>query len=68
MEAFSKKKTTGTISRKITRLLTKGYFLDVKVIEDLVRQNLGEATFEVGLCGFSVDRDILFLSKQQQLY
>lgn len=48
LDAFAKKKVEGTISRKITRFLTKGYFLDVKVIEDVVRQNLGELTFEVG--------------------
>jgi TAG lipase/lysophosphatidylethanolamine acyltransferase len=47
LEAFAKKKTKGNISRKITRFLTKGYFLDVKVIEDCVRQNIGEITFEV---------------------
>ena len=36
LDAFAKKKVEGTISRKITRFLTKGYFLDVKVIEDVV--------------------------------
>ena len=46
LEAFSKKSVRGTLSRKLTRFLTKGYFLDVKVIEDVVRQNLGEATFD----------------------
>lgn len=47
LAAFGVKKKEGSIRRKITRLLTKGYLLDVQVIEDLVKSNLGDITFEV---------------------
>lgn len=35
-----------TIRRRITRFIKKGYFLDVKVLEECVRANVGELTFE----------------------
>jgi TAG lipase/lysophosphatidylethanolamine acyltransferase len=46
LQAFASKNSTGSIRRKITRLLTKGYLLDVKVLEDCVQSNLGDITFE----------------------
>jgi TAG lipase/lysophosphatidylethanolamine acyltransferase len=46
LAAFATKTTQGSIRRKITRLLTKGYLLDVKVLEDCVQANLGDITFE----------------------
>jgi TAG lipase/lysophosphatidylethanolamine acyltransferase len=45
LQAFASKNSTGSIRRKITRLLTKGYLLDVKVLEDCVQSNLGDITF-----------------------
>ena len=55
LAAFAVKGQKGSIRRKISRLLTKGYWrinylgylLDVKVLEDLVKSNLGDITFEV---------------------
>ncbi|KAL2914390.1 triacylglycerol lipase [Polyrhizophydium stewartii] len=49
LAAFAHKDAQRAISRKIARLLKHGYLLDVKVLEDCVRSNLGDMTFEV--CG-----------------
>ncbi|KAJ3261736.1 hypothetical protein HK103_004687 [Boothiomyces macroporosus] len=46
LKAFARKERSGSIRRKITRLLTHGYLLDVKVLEDCVKANLGDMTFE----------------------
>ena len=46
MKAFAKKGRSGNIQRKATRFLKHGYFLDVKVLEDCVRANVGDVTFE----------------------
>ncbi|KAI8893288.1 acyl transferase/acyl hydrolase/lysophospholipase [Globomyces pollinis-pini] len=45
LEAFATKKG-GSIRRKITRLLTNGYLLDIQVLEECVKANLGDITFE----------------------
>uniref|UniRef100_A0A1D1Z9S9 Triacylglycerol lipase SDP1 n=1 Tax=Anthurium amnicola TaxID=1678845 RepID=A0A1D1Z9S9_9ARAE len=44
--AFDKKGSKGNISRKISRFLKHGYFMDVKVLEECVRSNVGDLTFE----------------------
>lgn len=36
----------GTLLRRIKRFYKEGYFLDVKVLEDCVRANVGDLTFE----------------------
>ncbi|KAI8927956.1 acyl transferase/acyl hydrolase/lysophospholipase [Entophlyctis helioformis] len=46
LKAFSSKDKRGSITRKISRLLKHGYLMDVKVLEDCVRSNLGDLTFE----------------------
>ncbi|KAJ3080709.1 hypothetical protein HK102_002874, partial [Quaeritorhiza haematococci] len=46
LKAFAKKGTKGTIKRKVTRFLKHGYLMDVKVLEDCVRSNLSDITFE----------------------
>ncbi|KNC96423.1 hypothetical protein, variant [Spizellomyces punctatus DAOM BR117] len=46
LKAFAKKGIKGNITRKITRLLKYGYLMDVKVLEDCVRSNVGDLTFE----------------------
>ncbi|KAJ3279398.1 hypothetical protein HDU76_009521, partial [Blyttiomyces sp. JEL0837] len=46
LKAFSRKGTKGNIRRKITRFLKHGYLMDVKVLEDCVRSNVGDITFE----------------------
>ncbi len=46
LKAFAKKGAKGNVARKITRFLKHGYFLDVKVLEDCVRSNVGDITFE----------------------
>ncbi|CAG8439133.1 9265_t:CDS:2 [Funneliformis caledonium] len=44
--AFSKKGRKGNIKRKISRFLKHGYFMDIKVLEECVRNNVGDLTFE----------------------
>ncbi|KAI9138780.1 acyl transferase/acyl hydrolase/lysophospholipase [Paraphysoderma sedebokerense] len=46
LQAFVKVGKKGNFRRKITRLLKYGYLLDVKVLEDCVRSNVGDITFE----------------------
>ena len=46
LRAFTNKGQKGSITRKISRFLKHGYLMDVKVIEDCVRSNLGDITFE----------------------
>lgn len=36
----------GSITRKIKRLLTKGYFMDIKIFENFLRENLMNYTFQ----------------------
>lgn len=36
----------GTLVRRVKRFMTEGYFLDVKVLEDCVKDNVGNLTFE----------------------
>lgn len=36
----------GTLLRRVKRFCKEGYFLDVKVLEDCVRANVGDLTFE----------------------
>ncbi|CAG8496470.1 17018_t:CDS:10 [Cetraspora pellucida] len=44
--AFTKVGSKGNIQRKVTRFLTNGYLLDIKVLEDCVLKNVGDLTFE----------------------
>ncbi|KAI9095925.1 acyl transferase/acyl hydrolase/lysophospholipase [Phlyctochytrium arcticum] len=46
LKAFAKKDIKGNITRKVTRLLKHGYLMDVKVLENCVRSNVGDLTFE----------------------
>ncbi|KAG0637583.1 hypothetical protein HOY80DRAFT_1010616 [Tuber brumale] len=46
LSAFATKKKEGSWKRKINRFLQYGYFLDIKVLEECVRANVGDLTFE----------------------
>lgn len=46
LSAFDTKKKKGSWKRKINRFLQYGYFLDIKVLEQCVRANVGDLTFE----------------------
>ncbi|KAL7268662.1 triacylglycerol lipase [Rhizina undulata] len=46
LTAFDTKKKEGSLKRKLTRFWKSGYFLDVKVLEECVRANVGDLTFE----------------------
>ena len=47
LQAFSRKGRQGNFRRKLIRLLKHGYLMDVKVLEECVRANVGDLTFEV---------------------
>ncbi|KAL1920065.1 uncharacterized protein VTP21DRAFT_1211 [Calcarisporiella thermophila] len=44
--AFAKAPLQGTVWRKIHQLLRHGYFMDIRVLEEYVRSNVGDITFE----------------------
>ncbi|KAI8381286.1 uncharacterized protein BYT42DRAFT_565984 [Radiomyces spectabilis] len=46
LTAFSKKTDQGHIRRRITRFLKHGYLMDMKVLQECVRANVGDLTFE----------------------
>ncbi|KAI8990804.1 acyl transferase/acyl hydrolase/lysophospholipase [Mycotypha africana] len=46
LSAFSNKSKTGHFKRRITRFLKYGYLMDMKVLQDCVRANVGDLTFE----------------------
>ncbi|KAI9207153.1 acyl transferase/acyl hydrolase/lysophospholipase [Polychytrium aggregatum] len=46
LKAFARKGSRGNVRRKVTRFLKHGYLMDVKVLEDCVRSNVGDITFE----------------------
>ncbi|RKO84210.1 acyl transferase/acyl hydrolase/lysophospholipase, partial [Blyttiomyces helicus] len=46
LKAFATKGAKGNLRRKLFRFLTHGYLMDVKVLEDCVRSNVGDITFE----------------------
>ena len=45
INAFYKKGSKGSIMRKIKRFFTKGVLMDVKVLHEFVRDNIGDITF-----------------------
>jgi TAG lipase/lysophosphatidylethanolamine acyltransferase len=47
LKAFSTLRPGGSIQRKIIRLFTEGYLLDVTVLEECIKANLKDMTFEV---------------------
>lgn len=46
LNAFSTKSKDGNLQRKFKRLLKYGYLLDIKVLEDCVKSNVGNYTFQ----------------------
>lgn len=46
LSAFDTKKKEGSWKRKLGRFWQYGYFLDIKVLEECVRANVGDLTFE----------------------
>ncbi|KAI9021510.1 acyl transferase/acyl hydrolase/lysophospholipase [Phycomyces nitens] len=46
LSAFSKKSDKGHFKRRVTRLLKYGYLMDMKVLQQCVRTNVGDITFE----------------------
>ncbi|KAG1055257.1 hypothetical protein G6F43_002782 [Rhizopus delemar] len=46
LTAFSNKGATGHFKRRITRFLKYGYLMDMKVLQECVRANVGDLTFE----------------------
>ncbi|KAF9114016.1 hypothetical protein BGX27_000282 [Mortierella sp. AM989] len=46
LSAFQRVGEKGNLSRKITRLMTQGYLLDIKVLQDCIQKNVGNLTFD----------------------
>ncbi|KAI3635194.1 hypothetical protein MIR68_006760 [Amoeboaphelidium protococcarum] len=46
LRAFKKVATSGQITRKLQRLLKTGHLLDVNVLDECVKDNIGDITFE----------------------
>ncbi|ORY94515.1 acyl transferase/acyl hydrolase/lysophospholipase [Syncephalastrum racemosum] len=46
LTAFSRKSDKGHVKRRITRFLKYGYLMDMKVLQECVRENVGDLTFE----------------------
>ncbi|OBZ85185.1 hypothetical protein A0J61_06761 [Choanephora cucurbitarum] len=46
LTAFSRKGKTGHFKRRITRFMKYGYLMDMKVLQECVRSNVGDLTFE----------------------
>ncbi|KAG0029368.1 hypothetical protein BGZ82_007987 [Podila clonocystis] len=46
LRAFQKVGVRGNLSRKITRLMTEGYLIDIKVLQDCIQTNVGNLTFD----------------------
>ena len=47
VSAWRKRPTKATFLRRLKRFLTEGYILDIKVVEEFVRDNVGDLTFQV---------------------
>lgn len=47
ISAFHRRNQKYSTLRKIARLFSEGYILDVKVIQDFMRDNIGDITFQV---------------------
>ncbi|KAG0367355.1 hypothetical protein BGZ54_003984 [Gamsiella multidivaricata] len=46
LSAFQRVGVRGNLSRKMTRLMTQGYLIDIKVLEDCIYTNVGNLTFD----------------------
>lgn len=47
--AYQKRNEKYSLIRKIRRLFVEGYLMDIGVIRDFVRDNIGDITFQVSL-------------------
>lgn len=46
LDAFNRRGSTGQTLRKIKRIFTEGYLLDISVLGEVCRDNIGDITFE----------------------
>ncbi|KAF8976818.1 hypothetical protein BGZ46_007928 [Entomortierella lignicola] len=46
LSAFQRVGVRGNLTRKFTRLMTEGYLLDIKVLQDCIQKNVGNLTFD----------------------
>ncbi|RKP25290.1 acyl transferase/acyl hydrolase/lysophospholipase [Syncephalis pseudoplumigaleata] len=46
LEAFMRVGSKGSVRRKLARFLKQGYLMDVQILENCVRSNVGDMTFE----------------------
>jgi TAG lipase/lysophosphatidylethanolamine acyltransferase len=46
LSAFQRVGVRGSLSRKFTRLMTEGYLIDIKVLQNCIQTNVGNLTFD----------------------
>ncbi|KAK3814183.1 MAG: acyl transferase/acyl hydrolase/lysophospholipase [Benniella sp.] len=46
LSAFQRVGARGSLSRKFTRLMTEGYLIDIKVLQNCIQTNVGNLTFD----------------------
>ncbi|KAF9166430.1 hypothetical protein DFQ26_007916 [Actinomortierella ambigua] len=46
LRAFQKVGVRGNMSRKITRLMTQGYLIDINILQKCIEENVGDLTFD----------------------
>ncbi|KAK3813685.1 MAG: hypothetical protein JOS17DRAFT_453596 [Linnemannia elongata] len=46
LRAFQRVGVRGNLSRKLTRLMTQGYLIDIKVLQNCIETNVGNLTFD----------------------
>lgn len=59
VSAFKKKPEKYSLYRKLIRLIKEGYLMDINIVKQFMRDNLGDLTFQV---------EFLKLKNTQQLY
>ena len=47
LAAFHRRNRKFSLARKLGRLFSEGYLMDVAVIKDFMRENIGDLTFQV---------------------
>lgn len=65
LRAFKRVGVKGSIRRKLLRLIKQGYLMDVTVLEDCVKANVGDITFEEAYAQTKRILNIVVLSERK---
>ena len=65
LRAFKRVGVKGSVRRKLLRLIKQGYLMDVTVLEDCVRANVGDVTFEEAYARTKRILNIVVLSERK---